>query len=250
MQQYNNGLQKVDPGVIQKVYRCLFQAIDEDYQEADSHLNLKTHISKPYMIWDFINRNLMVSFLESNVLYSTHKRGMWEVLLLYDKDSNLVLSFMKDARFKYIKKAKRNRRPQYVRALLLLNDKLQAETKQQKFFIEENIDDDKEQLKTLLASLCSQFTMQESNVIDNHVLVVFSSSFGQITSIKAYILDNDLDKVDEQDWLHHSRPIVSNIIEQVSADKTKQLKLTEKSKTRRKQKDIVALKASEEQGQK
>lgn len=241
----HNDLDKISKQVIQKVYQCLFQAIGEDYQEAESHLELETHISRPFMIWDLINRNLIKSFSQTNVLYSTKKRGMWEVLLLYDKESKMLLSFMKDSRFKDIKKAKRGRQPQYIRALLLLNKSLRAKVKQQELFFITKPEDDNDQLKALLESLCSNFMEPIVGEIKHHALIVFSSSDDQLTSLNAYMLDSDLDIVSKRDMLNMAKPIMSNEVDKVSKDdaKHKQPKLTEKANRRLKQKELVALKS-------
>lgn len=244
-----NDLDRISAQVVQNIYQCLFQAVGEDYQEAESYLGLETHISQPFMIWDLINRNLIRSFSESDVLYSTKKRGMWEVLLLYDKKSRMLLSFMKDARFKDIQKANRGCKPQYIQALLLLNQSVQANDKQQKLFdIAEP--DYNEHLKTLLDSLCANFMEPIVSEIKHHALIVFSSSYGQLTSLKAYVLDSDLDVVSDKDLLDVVKPIMSNEVDKVSKydDKHKQLKLTEKANYRLKQKELVALKSLEESG--
>lgn len=242
-----NDLDRISVQVIQNIYQCLFQAIGEDYQEAESHLELETHISKPFMIWDLINRNLIRSFSESNILYSTKKRGMWEILLLYDKDSKMLLSFMKDARFKDIRKAKQECQPQYIRALLLLNQNLQAKDKQLKLFDIPELDCNNEELKTLLDSLCANFMEPIVGKVKHHALIVFSSNYGQLTSLKAYVLDSNLDVVCEKDLLDVSKPIMSNEINKVSKDDAKymQPKLTEKANRRLKQKEIIALKSLE-----
>lgn len=245
-----HDLDKIPAEVIQNIYQCLFQAVGEDCQEAESYLGLKTHISKPFMKWDLIYRNLIRIFSDSNVLYSTKKRGMWEVMLLYDKNSKMLLSFMRDTRFKNIQKAKRDHQPQYMRALLTLNSDLQSEVKQQRLFVDENTstDGDTQQLKELLNALCMGFMEPVIGEIKHHALVVFASNYGQITSLRACILDSDLDVVSEQNWLNVSKPIMSNEVEKVSKDDTKHKhpELTERAKQRIKQKELVALKVDED----
>ena len=243
-----NGLDNVSTEVIQKIYQCLFQAVGEDYQEAENHLNLETHVSKPFMIWDLIYRNLIHIFSGSNVLYSTKKRGMWEVMLLYDKGSKMLLSFMKDTRFKTIRNVKPGQRPQYINAVLTLNSNLQAEQKQQKLFVDEEINDCSE-FKTLLDELCMNFLEPVVGEIQHHALIVFSTDYGQITSLTAYVLDKDLDVVSERDWLDCARPIMSNTVEKATEEDIshKQPVLTEKAKKRIKQKELVGLKSNEEE---
>jgi hypothetical protein len=241
-----NDLERVSSNVIQRVYECLFQAIGEDYQEAASYLNLETHISKPFLNWDLMYRNLIHEFSGSSVLYSTKKRGMWEVLLLFDTNSRMIFSFMRDTRLKSIQRNKTGQRPKYIRALLTLNDDLQAKQKQQSVFMDED-DQNKSALITLLNELCMNFTEPVIGKIQHHALIVFSISFSQITSLKALMLDKDLDIVDDQNWLNCVRPLLSNEISKVTdVDLAPvQLFLTDKAKQRIKQKELVELKSTE-----
>ena len=70
-----------------------------------------------------------------------------------------------------------------------------------------------------------------------------------LTSLNAYVLDHDLDIVDEHDWLSKSHPIMANTVATIlegTDNNVHQPKLTEKAKQRRKKKDLVALKSFRE----
>lgn len=122
----NNLLDGISQDVKQKIFECISQAIGEDRQEADAQLELRTHVSRPFLKWDLIYRNLMNSFGNENVNYSATIRGMWTVLLLYDVKSGLLFSFMRDTRLENIKRSKMENQPQYIRSLISLNEELQA----------------------------------------------------------------------------------------------------------------------------
>ena len=107
-------------------------------------------------------------------------------MLLYDKSSNMLLSFMKNIRLKTIRKEKAEQQPQYIRALLTLNANLHAKKMQLKLFEDEsNIDDGK--LTELLNALCVDFSEPVISEIKHHALVVFSENFGVINGFKAYV---------------------------------------------------------------
>lgn len=101
-------LGKISHDIKQKIYECIFQALCEDRQEADAYMGLKTHVSGPFLNWDLIYRNLINAFGDDNVSvkWSTTVRGMWTVLLLYDVESGLLISFMRDTRLEAIKHLK------------------------------------------------------------------------------------------------------------------------------------------------
>lgn len=228
----------------QKIYECLSQAIGEDRQEADAVLELKTHVSGPFLNWDLIYRNLINAFSDDDVLYSTSKRGMWEVLLLLDKKSGLVLSFMRDTRFEVIKKAKVCKQPQYIRSLVSLNAELQAPHKQQSLF-EVGEPADETQIERILDEMCVGFEDPVNKDTANYTLIVFSNQYGRIGSFKAYVLDKDLDVVCEQDWLENSSPIMSNEVDVVQEKAEPRHALKQKSLDRLHRKELVALKEKE-----
>jgi hypothetical protein len=244
---HQNCLDSIPKHIIQKIFQSIFSAGGEDYQEAENYLDLQTHISKPFVKWDLFHRNLIRNFSESKVLFSSNKRGMWEVLLLYERESRMLLSFMSDARFKEIQRNEPEARPKYIQALTLLNEKLDAKRRQKALFDAEESDGDTEELRTLLNSLCNGFTEPVDDQINHHVLVVFSSNYGQVTSLKAYVLDSDFGIVYEQDWLDKAKPILSIEVGKISRDETEYIKpkLTAKATKRMRPKELVSLRTSD-----
>lgn len=239
-----NLLDGISQDVKQKIFECISQAIGEDRQEADAYLELRTHISGPLLNWDLIYRNLMNSFGDENVKYSATLRGMWTVLLLYDTKSQLLISFMRDTRFEEIKRSKVEMQPQYIRSLISLNEEFQAPYKQQTLFALETEPSHKQSdLIKILNDLCANFNCDVNPTELHHVLICFSGKLGRLTSLKAYVLDKNLDIVCEQNWLDIAKPIFSNTIEKAEQDKDiPQLSLKQKATERLKEKGLVTLK--------
>lgn len=239
-------LNKIHQTTKQKIFECISQAVSEDRQEAEALLGLKTHVSRPFLNWDLIYRNLINAFPEGNIKYATKKCGMWEVLLLYDENSGLLLSFMRDTRFDAIRRQPAEKRPIYVRSLLTLNSELQAETKQTTLFAN-NLDDESDLMRTL-NELCLNFECDIDENSTNHALVVFSSEYGRVGMFKAFILDRDFDVVYEEDWLDSVKPIMSNEIETAEeVVPTHITTLTPKALERLKKKELVELREQEKQ---
>lgn len=239
-------LKKFQPDIKQKIFECISQAICEDLNEANTSLELKTHISKPFLCWDLIYRNLMNVFPTENIIYSAKKRGMWTTLLLYDKTNHLLLSFMKEERLQTIKKLKYGKQPQYIRSLISLNSELQASTKQQTMFdLEEP--EDKVKLKSILDDICSNFEDDIDDALSRHVLVTFSSKNQHPCSLKAHVLDRDLDVVFVDNWFDSIKPVIGNTIETVKHDDPTSsfVALKPKAVKRLKNKELVSLKQEE-----
>ena len=229
----------------QIITECISEAVGEDYQEAESHLELKTHVSKPFLMWDLIYRNLMNKFYKTeDILYSSQKRGMWEVLVLYDNVNSCVLSFMRDTRYKAIKRDGKGKTPKYISALLQLNAGLQAEEKQQRFFNTVKNQEKSNNLIDLLNNLCMEFTSNAKQVIKNHILIVFSSNYGRVTSLNAYVLDNDLDIVYADDWFNNIKPAMSNSIEKAVCDVEQEslIKIKPETEKRKSRNNLVTIK--------
>ncbi len=240
-------LQRIRQEDIQDIFECLSQAVGDDRQEATVHLELRTHVSDPFLNWDLIYRNLMNKFDEGNLKYSVTKHGMWTVLLLYDKNSKLLFSFMRDTRFKNIRNQKKSARPKYVQALINLNSELQSPAKQLRLFPDESKFTQSELEKTL-DELCANFDSGIDTKNSQHVMVVFSNKFGCINSLKAYLLDSDLDIVCEQDWLDITKPILSSIPETLQPDEREIVpSLKPKALERIRKKELVMIKEQEEQ---
>lgn len=240
-------LSKICQVDIQNIFECVSQAVSEDRQEASAYLGLRTHVSDPFLNWDLIYRNLMNKFDKGNLKHSVTKRGMWTVLLLYDEKSKLILSFMRDTRFNCIRNNKSTACPQYIQALLGLNAELKAPIKQLSFF-PPKVNIAPSELERTLDELCGNFSGKIDTKNSRHVMVVFSNKFGRIDSFKAYLLDRDLDIVEEEDWLDKTKPIMSTIDETAqSVDVEIVPSLKPKAISRIREKELVAIKEQEEQ---
>ncbi len=247
----NNLLDNISQNVKQKIFECISQAIGEDRQAADAHLDLRTHVSGPFLNWDLIYRNLINSFGDENVKYSATIRGIWTVLLLYDVKSGLLISFMRDTRLDDIKRSKVEKQPKYIRSLIVLNEELQAPYKQHTLPGMETEPLQKESdLMKILDDLCANFDCHVNHKQVRHALVCFTEKFGGLSSLKAYILDKDLDVVYEQDWLNTVRPVMSNTIETLEhSPDGPALSLKPKATKRLKGKELVVLKEQESEKQ-
>lgn len=243
-----NMLERIRHEDIQDIFECLSQAVSEDRQEASLHLGLRTSVAEPFLNWDLIYRNLMNKFDEKELVkYSVTKRGMWTVLLLYDVNSKFMFSFMRDTRFKAIKNQTNSARPQYVQALLNLNSELQASTKQMRIFSDESKFSQTE-LQRTLEDLCANFRGGIDVDKSRHVMVVFSNKYGSIDSLKAYLLDRDLDVVYQQDWLEVAKPLMSSIPDTVQREDEEIVPtLKRKALDRIREKELVAIKEQQEQ---
>lgn len=240
-------LEKISNEDIQTIFECISQALEDDRQEALAYLKLRTYVSDPFLKWDLIYRNLMNAFGNDNIKCSVAKRGMWTILLLYDEHNKILFSFMRETRFNDIKNHSNFARPQYIQALVNLNAELQALQKQLSLFPNESKFSQTD-LEKCLDELCAGFAGNVDTRNSQHVLIVFSDKNGIINSLKAYVLDRDLDIVFEQDWLDIVKPIMSSVPENVKhTEKVIVPTLKPKALDRIREKELVTIKEQEAQ---
>ena len=102
----------------------------------------------------------------------------------------------------------------------------------------------------VLDNLCSGFDCPIEHHELHHALVCFSSKYGTLSSLQAYILDCDLDIVEQQNWLDMTKPVMSNEIETAKQEHNKStITLKSKATDRLKEKGLVALKEKKKEKQ-
>lgn len=239
-------LNRIPRSFIETVYRGIEQAHAKDYPEYEQSANLVTHNAKSFQQWDYLNRNLKQALDDDNVVFFSQKQGMWEFILIYEKESNMLISLMRETRFKTLQKSWKRQKVQYIETLLQLNYDFQAPNKPLDLFPCDKNPILNEKAAVLLDSICA--TLKKANIeqIHNHVLVVFDTAFGQLGTLNAYILDSDFEAVERFNWLNFCKPSL-DLPEQVSEEEHNQIKpkLTEKAQKRIKEKSLVALRSLE-----
>lgn len=231
MQKYN--MDGIDPKLLNRLVDIISNAVSHEYSETMDILSLHTKNCKHFLLWDIIHKALLESFDNDQVLSTQRKRGPWEFVLLYDPASNTVFSFIKQKRFRELRKTKSARKViHYLDALVTLNNALQAQVKQCTLFEVENVSSDlKEKAAQLLDYLCADFMSADKKIVANHVLICFSNDNGMLTSINACVLDNDFDIVEEKDLSKEISLDIGTVESQLDKQRTSspKLKLSEKA---------------------
>ena len=107
------------PDLIAKIVRCVEDAVGDDIREDIYRNNLQTRNSVPSRIWDLLNTNVIRTLDTEECLISKVHRGPWEMLIVLEKTTQCVFTFMREKRFAAIRKSQ-HRRPHmhYVDVLL------------------------------------------------------------------------------------------------------------------------------------
>ena len=233
------------------IIQCLSEAVGDLIKEDVRRNRLRTHNGDGGRIWDFLNTELCEAFSSLDCMASVTHRGPWEMVLVYERESKSLFTFMREARFSTIRKETYKRRRMHYLDMLTrhLNKNLLAPVGQTVMFENEFVDQDnlRELVDRLLCNL-----LRDGAIIERHVLVLFESQDYQLTSVRAVMLDSNLDVVVEENWSNMIAARDSVIADAVDMpddpanDPNHGLRLTSKAAARKKEKLRLKEKESEQ----
>lgn len=224
--------------IISKMVNCVEDAVGDGIQ-ADT-IKIRTKNSVPSRIWDLLNTNLLDSLEIEGCSAITAHRGPWEMVVVYEKTSNNIFTFMREKRFADLQKSQRQRNHLHYVDMLAkqFNSDLLAEQGQVCLFPHEFSDELRlaELVQSLLVDLGSDL-----DLIQHHVIVLFDASDYRLNHIRAIMVTSDLEiaKDSEQDWSgyisHADSVIVDKVSDSISPENqpTRALALTEKALARK-----------------
>lgn len=204
------------PMVVSQMVRCVEEAVGDDIREDIRHHDLETGNSTPSRIWDFINTRLCHTMeIQGCTVAKTH-RGPWEMLVIFEKTSQCVFTFMREKRFAQIQREQRKRAHMHYVDMLAMqfNKDLLADHEQMSIFPHHFSDEDRlaELVQGLLADLEGG-----AEVVRNHVLVLFDTVGFQLTHIRAVMVTPTLSIAEgcDEDWSNYISAQESVIVEKV-----------------------------------
>lgn len=147
-----------------------------------------------FLVWDFINSNLVRNAADDRLIAIKIKRGRWTLVMLYDTELKYLYTLMKHKRFKQLQNQRKNRSAaHYIDALALLNNELHADNDQLVLFEDEAWDEGVE-------ALLHRIVREYQNEIERFVVIGFSTSKDDITAVSAIVPSPELGIVYEEDW--------------------------------------------------
>ena len=83
------------PSLIAKIVRCVEDAVGDDIQADIQRNDLQTQNSVPSRIWDLLNTNVIRGLDTEDCTIARAHRGPWEMLVIYEKSSQCIFTFMR-----------------------------------------------------------------------------------------------------------------------------------------------------------
>lgn len=235
-----------DLDMIKKFVQCVENAVSDDIVEDVTKNDLRITNSVPSRIWDFIFSNLIRECSSEDFIPIVTIRGPWKMVIVYEKTTNCIFTFMREKRFLQLKKQQHKRKHMHYIDILSkqFNDKLKANNEQMSMYPIENKFSDFDKLNLLAKNLLKDLGSNVS-IVKNHVLVLFDSFNHQLMSIRAVMITPNLEIADgcEEDWSQYIRNdsvVVSKITDKKLPENNpnRGLKLTAKATAKQKKHNI------------
>lgn len=232
--------------LILKIVRCVEDATGDDIRIDIQKNNLQTRNSVPARIWDLLNTNLINELDIDECTIAKTKRGPWEMLVIFEKTTQCIFTFMREKRFEELKKQQRKRKNMHYVDMLSkqFNSNLLAEESQLSLFKTSFADEDR--LSELVQNLLSDLK-SDADIVKNHVLVLFDTVGYQLTHIRAVMVTPSLDiaKGCNENWSQYISGNVSTVVEKIetsdspSIQPSRGLSLKPKALNRKKNNAII-----------
>lgn len=202
--------------VITKMVHCVEDSVGDDIREDIQRNGLLTRNSVPSRIWDLMNTKLIESLETKNCTVATAHRGPWEMVIIFEKATNCIFTFMREKRFSNLQKKQRSRLHMHYIDMLAaqFNKTLLADYHQTTLFPHQF--EDQENLAELVQSLLQDLG-SDAELVRNHVLVLFDTVGYQLTHIRAIKVTPSLDIAQgcDQNWSKYITVSESSIVEKV-----------------------------------
>ncbi len=238
----NTSLLHTKDEVMAQIVTAIKVAITENIYEdyLCSELNQSKSNSFHQRIWDHINNNLSKIYLP-NIIGGFTKHKFWNAYSLFDKETGLLYSFLKEKRFYEIQK-KIGTNQYYIKELAAQGN-FDLQPKQKTFF---SMEPDPTKSKCTFEKVCSDL-MITSDMVKGYRVILFDGYNGILTSVQCCMVDWAFEIHNSIDLTPYINVYESVIVEETSEPISKTnnpsqgLKLKSKAKEKIKLKDNLNL---------
>lgn len=232
------------------ITKCLSEAIGDDVKGClrRENLNEKRSNGKKLLKWDFINRNFIMNFSAGNLTAEYAKRGAWNMVPLYDKETGTIYTVMREERFREIQRKQPKRKKAHYVGALVQSFNFDLNTEHQLSLFEEQSFDE-EEVKSIVDDIIKDFDI-EKTVIKRYKTVLFEEYNSELIAVRCCVLDSSLQVVEEEDWstyITHSESVVVDTVADSNEPHTSNIKLKDKARKKAGQRELVALKENSQE---
>lgn len=227
------------------INKCISEAIGDDIKGClrREQIDEKRSNGKKFLKWDLVNRNFIMNFSAGNLTAEYAKRGAWNMVPLYDKETGTIYTVMREERFREIqRKQTRRKKAHYVDALVKSFNFDLSREHQLSLLEEESFDE--EEVKSIIEDIIKDFDI-EKTVIKRYKTILFEEYNSELIAVRCCVLDSSLQVVEEEDWsayITHSESVVVDTVVVSNEPHTPNIKLKDKARKKAEQRELVVLK--------
>ncbi len=234
------------------INKCISEAIGDDVKGClrREQIDEKRSNGKKLLKWDLVNRNFIMNFSAGNLTAEYAKRGAWNMVPLYDKETGTIYTVMREERFREIQRKQSKRKKAHYVDALVQSFNFDLSTEHQLSLLEEESFDE-EEVKSIIEDIIKDFDI-EKTVIKRYKTILFEEYNSELIDVRCCVLDSSLQVVEEEDWsayITHSESVVVDTVVVSNEPHTPNIKLKDKARKKAEQRELVALKENT-QGQK
>lgn len=161
----------------------------EDLLPQFTSQKLKTRNHLPFLKWDYINTSLVGL---PGFEIKTTRRGSWSFLLIFDPESQSVITLIKKAKLESIQKSKNKSTSQYINELVGLNRELHGDGSPYSLWGNESEDND---FLSAIEKECLSFTGMKDLADARHLFIVFDDFKNRLNHLSAIVVDSNFYQV-------------------------------------------------------
>lgn len=230
----HNTKDKAMTQIVAAINTAISENIYEDYQRSElDHLKSNSFYQR---IWDYINNNLSKIDLP-NITGGFTKHGLWNAYSLFDKETGLIYSFLREKRFYEIAR-KITAYPQHYVRVLAAQGNSDLQPTQMTFF---SMEPDQTKSEYIFEQVCSNL-MITPDMVKGHRVILFNGYNGILTSVQCCMVDWAFeihDSIDLTSYINVYEPV---IVEEISDPISKTNNPSQGLKLKPKAKEKIALK--------
>ena len=203
--------------LIAKIVRCVEDAVGDDIRADIRQHDLQTRNSIPSRIWDLLNTNIIKTLDDEDCTIAKIYRGPWEMLVVFEKTTQCILTFMREKRFAELRNCRRKRVHMHYIDMLAKKFNKDLLSDQQQLSLIPHAFSDEDRLAELIQTMLHDLE-GDVEVVRHHVLVLFETVGYQLTHIRAVMITPswDIAQNSEQDWSRYIAVDESAVVEKVA----------------------------------
>lgn len=227
------------------INKCISEAIGDDVKGClrREKIDEKRSNGKKFLKWDLVNRNFIMNFSAGDLTAEYAKRGAWNMVPLYDKETGTIYTVMREERFREIQRKQPKRKKAHYVDALVQSFNFDLSREHQLSLLEEQSFDE-EEVKSIIEDIIKDFDI-EKTVIKRYKTILFEEYNSELIAVRCCVLDSSLQVVEEEDWstyITHSESVVVDTVVASNELHTPNIKLKDKARKKAEQKELVVLK--------